>query len=49
MTWERGRDRVDKLLAGGELEEVTASEALASRLVAEAEKSTSQRLSKSSR
>jgi len=38
VTWERGRDRVDELLTGGELEEVTASEALASRLVAEAEK-----------
>ncbi|MGH9106560.1 MAG: hypothetical protein ACRDZX_12140 [Acidimicrobiales bacterium] len=38
MTWERGRERVGELLAGGELEEVTASEALAARLVAEAEK-----------
>ena len=38
MTWERGRERVDELLARGELEEVTASEALADRLVREADK-----------
>jgi HEPN domain-containing protein len=38
MTWERGRERVDELLAQGELEEVTPSEVLAARLVTEAEK-----------
>jgi uncharacterized protein (UPF0332 family) len=38
MTWERGREGVDKLLAQGELEEVTPSEVLAGRLVTEAEK-----------
>ncbi len=38
MTWERGRERIGELLARGELEVVTASQAPAGRLVTEAEK-----------
>ncbi|MDQ1515601.1 MAG: hypothetical protein QOE80_1431 [Actinomycetota bacterium] len=37
MTWQRGRDDIDRLLAAGELEQVTPSPDVADRLLADAE------------
>lgn len=37
MSWERGRADIERLLAGGELEHVTPSDDVASRLLADAE------------
>lgn len=36
MSWERGRDEVERFLAGGELERVPPSAALAARLIDDA-------------
>jgi hypothetical protein len=37
VTWQRGRDQIERLLADGELERVTASNDVAERLIANAE------------
>ena len=37
MTWERGRTDIDRLIADGELERVTPSDEVASRLLADAD------------
>ena len=37
MTWERGREKIERLLAAGELERVTASADVADRLMHDAE------------
>jgi hypothetical protein len=36
LTWQPGRDRIEELLAAGELEQVTPSEAVARRLLEDA-------------
>ena len=37
MSWQRGRDDIDRLLAAGELERVTPSPNVADRLLADAD------------
>jgi hypothetical protein len=37
MSWERGREEIERLIADGEVERVTPSNRLAIRLIAEAE------------
>ncbi len=37
MTWERGRTDIERLIADGELERVTPSDEVASRLLADAD------------
>lgn len=37
MSWQRGRDHIDRLITDGELERVTPSDEVASRLIADAQ------------